>query len=80
MNLSEFYMSKLDPFTKKRMIRFVESHRAQSGQLPTLKDFSLAGFEHDTIDMSIKEKVIEQFYVTLSNGSVVKVFKVHHDK
>ena len=72
-------MSKIDMFTEKRMIRFVEKFRSQSGELPTLKDLKDAGFSSADIELSLKGNVIEQFYITLTTGSVVKVFKIREE-
>jgi hypothetical protein len=69
-------MNKLDPFTKKRLIRFVENFRFQSGQIPTLRDFDAAGFGQDQVELGIKDGFLEQYYVTLSNGTIVKAYKL----
>jgi hypothetical protein len=69
-------MAKLDPFTRKRITRFVEDHRAKSGQLPTFADFEKAGFEKSLVKEAERAKLIEELYVTLTNGTVVKGFKV----
>lgn len=66
----------IDVFTVKRLERFIEGFRAKSGQLPTLQDFENGGFERSLIDRLVREKVISQFYVTLTNGSIVKGFKI----
>ncbi len=65
----------LDPFTEKRLLKFLSDHRAKTGQLPTLKDFDLAGFSGDAIKDAIKRRVIEEFYVTLTSGTIVKGYK-----
>ena len=67
---------KMDIFTEKRLTRFVEKFRNQSGQLPTLKDFSTEGFSQSHVEMALKGKILEPFYVTLSNGTIVKTFKL----
>ena len=58
------------------MIQFVKKFRSETGQLPTLKDLKNSGFSNDEIALGIKEEVIEQFYVTLISGSIVKAFKI----
>ena len=68
--------SPLDPFTRRRLLRFVEDFRSRSGQLPTLRDFEGNGFDEDRVKAAIREKVIEEFYVTLTNGTIVKGFKI----
>lgn len=67
----------LDLFTKTRLERFVRDFRTKNGQLPTLQDLAKNGFDKATVTKGLKEKVIEEFYVTLSNGTVVKGFKVN---
>ena len=69
-------MPKLDVFTRNRISQFVEKFRIHSGQLPTLRDFEEAGITRDRVELAIKGELLEQFYVTLSNNSVVKVFKI----
>lgn len=69
-------MSKLDVFTQTRMKRFIEDFRRQSGQLPTLQDFDAAGIDRKQVELGLKDQVLEQFYVTLSNGTIVKAYKV----
>jgi hypothetical protein len=68
-------MAKVDPFTLKRMARFVEEFR-KSGQLPTLKDFEAGGFARETIDTAVRAEQLVQLYVTLTNGTIVKGYKV----
>lgn len=65
-----------DPFTLKHLQNFVAEHRKKSGQLATLKDISAAGFTKETVEAAKKKKFIEEFYVTLTSGNVVKAFKV----
>lgn len=66
---------KIDPFTARRLQKFVNEHRTRTGQLPTLADLTTGGFSQDVVDRAIKDKLLEQLYVTLTNGSVVKGFK-----
>lgn len=70
----------LDPFTSKRITRFIEDHRKASGSLPTLKDFETAGFARKLIDQAVRKDLIEQFYVMLTNGTVVKGYKIKQIK
>ena len=65
----------LDLFTRKRLVRFVEDHRAKSGELPTYGDLERAGFDRTLVKDAVRQKVIEEFYLTLTNGTVVKGFK-----
>lgn len=68
-------MSKLDPFTQRRLLRFVENWREKGGVLPTLQDFDKAGFSKELVNQAVREKLLEEFYVTLTNGTVVKGYK-----
>jgi hypothetical protein len=70
-------MSRLDPFTRKRLEKFIGDFRAKSGELPTLKDLADAGFEKERVDAAIKDKVISQSYLTLTNGTIVKGYVLH---
>lgn len=67
--------SILDPFTRRRLVRFIEDFRTRSGQLPTLNDLEGNGFDGERIKEALKEKVIEEFYVTLTNGTIMKGYK-----
>jgi hypothetical protein len=69
-------MSRLDPFTRRRLLRFVEDFRARSGQLPTSNDLAKEGFDDTCIKAALKEKLIEEFYVTLTSGTIVKGYKL----
>lgn len=71
-------MSKaaLDPFTTRRMIRFTEEFRGKNGQLPTFRDFAFAGFPEELVKEAVRAKVLEEFYVTLTNGTIVKGLKL----
>lgn len=69
-------MNKLDPFTERRIVKFIGDHRTKEGSLPTLKDLDAAGFGKEIVDAAIKQNVIEKFYVTLTNGTVVKGYKL----
>ncbi len=69
-------MKPLDPFTRKRIQKFIEEFRSASGQLPTLKSLEEGGFSKEVVDRAIDEKTIEQFYVTLTNGTIVKGYKL----
>jgi hypothetical protein len=69
-------MPRLDPFTTRRLTKFIEDFRKCSGVLPTLQDFERAEFARDLIELAVKQGLIEQFYVTLTSGTVVKGFKI----
>jgi hypothetical protein len=66
----------LDTFTKNRIKKVIGEHRKSYGQLPTLKDLERQGFAKKEIEVGIKEKWLEQLYVNLTSGAVVKVIKV----
>lgn len=67
---------KIDPFTRRRLVRFIEDFRASQGQLPTLKDLEQNGFDGACVKQALKEKAIEEFYVTLTSGTIVKGYKL----
>lgn len=69
-------MAKVDPFTQRRLTQFIETYRRDSGQLPTLQAFEKAGFARELVDRAERDGVIEKFYVTLTNGTIVKGYKV----
>lgn len=69
-------MSLPDPFTLKRIERFIEKHRTASGQLPSLQDFETGGFARELIKEAERGGAIVEFYVTLTNGTVVKGYKI----
>ena len=71
--------NEIDSFTQKRLIRFVSDYRKQSGQLPSLRDFEIAGFPKELIEAATRKKLLEQFYITLTNRSILKVYKVRSD-
>jgi hypothetical protein len=66
----------VDAFTSKRITRFIEDFRKTGGTLPTLKDFESAGLPKDLIDQAVRKNLIELFYVTLTNGTIVKGYKI----
>jgi hypothetical protein len=66
---------KVDPFTRRRLRKVIDDFRAKSGQLPTLSNLIENGFSHDVVKAALKDGLIEEFYVTLTNGTVVKGFK-----
>jgi len=66
----------MDAFTAKRLTRFIGEFRQKQAQLPTLKDFAENGFSSDDVAYAEKKKLIEKFYVTLTNGAIVKGYKV----
>ncbi len=69
-------MAKVDPFTQRRAVKFVEEFRASTGQLPTLQDLEKTHLTKDVVELLIKDQVLEEFYVTLQSGTVVKGYKI----
>lgn len=69
-------MGAIDPFTRRRLLKFIGDHRARTGGLPTLRALEEGGFSKDVIGSAVREKAIEMIYVTLTDGSVVKGFKI----
>jgi hypothetical protein len=68
-------MPKLDPFTRRRLQKFLLDFRQNKGQLPVLSDCEKAGFDKTTMDQAVKEKLAGEFYVTLTTGAIVKGYK-----
>ena len=68
-------MSKMDPFTQRRLLKFISDYR-KKGELPTLRDLESEGFSKEAIDSAVRDKIIEMLYVTMTNGSVVKGYKI----
>ncbi len=68
-------MPRLDPFTQKRLLRFIEDFRARSGQLPTLQDLAVAGFEKSLVNQAVRDEVLVELYVNLTSGTMVKGYK-----
>ncbi len=68
-------MAKLDSFTLHRIIRFARTFRESRGQLPTGADFEKEGISSEQLDRAVKEQALEQLYVTLTNGAIVKGYK-----
>ena len=66
---------KIDPFTVRRLERFIEEFRARTGQLPTVRDLSDGGFDEDFVDRAVRDGILEQLYVTLTNGTILKGYK-----
>lgn len=65
----------VDPFSVKRLRKFVEDFRNQTGQYATLKDITQAQFDEATLKEALKKKAITQLYVTMTSGAVVKGYK-----
>lgn len=69
-------MPRLDPFSKKRLEKFIEDFRVAHGELPTLEDLAKNGFDKAKVDAAIHDEVIVEFYVTLTNGVIKKGYKL----
>ncbi len=74
--LQKWPMPKVDPFTLKRMCRFITEHRQKKGVFPTLKDLNDQGFSKSKVDQAQRDGIILEIPVTMTNGSVVKGYKV----
>ena len=72
-------MTKINPFTAKRLTKFLEGFRRRTGVLATYNDLDEQGFTRIQIDTATRLKIIEEFYVTLTNGTIVKGFKPKAD-
>ena len=69
-------MAKIDSFTCKRLTRAIDEIRHKTGQLPSLQDLSAAGFDESLVKNAVHEGVLESLYVTLTNGTIVKGYKI----
>ena len=65
----------MDIFTLKRLQRRVRDFREEKGQLPTLQDLEAEGFDKGLVAQAVKKKLIEELYVTLTNGVIMKGYK-----
>ena len=65
----------LDPFTQRRLARWIDAFRASKGELPTRQELVSAGYTKDQIQAALKSKLLVELYVTLTNGTIVKVYK-----
>lgn len=65
----------MDPFTKRRITAFAERFRTQNAVLPTLQDFESAGFPKELVDRAVRDEILVELYVTLTNGTIVKGYK-----
>ena len=66
----------MDPFTQKRLVKFVSELRSKTGELPTITDFEKSGFTRDHVKAALKLGLIEEFYVTLTSGTIKKGYKL----
>jgi hypothetical protein len=66
----------MDPFSKRRLLKLIDNYRNQTGQLPVLKDLAQAGYDEAAVKEALKLGLIEEFYVTLTQGTIVKAYKV----
>ena len=48
----------------------------QSGQMPTLSDLGKQGFDKSIVEAALKDGILEEFYVTLTSGTIVKGYKL----
>ena len=65
----------MDDFTLQRLRRFVIDFRGRFAKLPTLADLESAGFGKSVVEAARKKKLIQELYVTLTNGAIVKGYK-----
>ncbi len=69
-------MPRLDPFTRKRLEKFISDFRSNEGVLPTLTDLDINGFDSERIKDALHDGIIVEFYVTLTNGVIRKGYKI----
>ncbi len=68
--------SSIDRFTQERLKKWISEYRKDSGQFPTLSDLEAAHFDRATIDRAVRSQILEELYVTQTNGVIRKGFKV----
>lgn len=68
--------SSIDRFTQERLKKWVTEYRKDSGQYPTLTDLEAAHFDRATIDRAVRTQILEELYVTQTNGVIRKGYKV----
>ena len=66
----------MDLFTQKRLLKWIERFRAETGELPTLTEFAKVGFDKSSVEKAERLELIEQFYITLTDGSIRKGYKI----
>jgi hypothetical protein len=66
----------LDAFTLRRLLKFIEKHRALTGELPMLSDFEREGIDKDFVQLAERAGRIEKLYITLTDGSIRKGYKI----
>lgn len=69
----------MDAFTTRRLMKFIEKHREHHGTLPMLADLEREGFTKPAVERAERDGLIEQFYVTLTDGSIRKGYKIKKD-
>jgi hypothetical protein len=75
-SLWEDVVTKPDPFTLHRLCREAKRHRDAHATLPTLRDFEALGFPKDVVDAAVKAGHLVELYVPMTNGALVKGYKV----
>jgi hypothetical protein len=65
-----------DPFTERRLLKFIEVFREREGTMPTLRDLEHAGFGREAVEAAVKNGKIEMLYVTLTSGTIVKGYRI----
>ena len=54
----------------------MEHDRRSAARQPTLKDFEGAGFAPALVARAVREEKLQELYVTLTTGAIVKGYKV----
>lgn len=66
----------MDIFSQSRLKKIILEHRQRHAQFPTLKELEGYGFDKEAVAQALKENIIEQLYVNMTTGAVVKVYKI----
>ena len=66
----------LDQITKRRILNFIRGFKTKTGELPTFRDLEEGRFGEDIVKQAVKDGLIEELFVTLTSGTIVKGFRV----
>ena len=66
----------LDQITKRRILNFIREFKTKTGELPTFRDLEEARFSDEIVKQAVKDGLIEELFVTLTSGTIVKGFRV----
>lgn len=68
--------SPIDRFTQERLKKWITEYRKSTGQFPTLTDLETAHFDRSMIDRAVRSQILEEHYVTQTNGVIRKGYSI----